>query len=169
MALKTAARGIIPPFIVMEVLRRATEMEQAGTAVRHLEVGQPSTGAPKGVIDAAKRALDEDRLGYTEALGIRPLREAIAKHYADRYGTVISPDRIVVTTGSSGGFVLSFLAAFDPGDRVALAAPGYPCYRHILNGLGIEPVLLETGPAERYQPTIVLLEKAEREGERSQA
>lgn len=164
MALKTAGRGIIPPFIVMEVLRRATQLEQAGGDVRHLEVGQPSTGAPRGVIEAAKRALDSDRLGYTEALGIRPLREAIARHYADRYGLALSPERIVVTTGSSGGFVLSFLAAFDPGDRVALAAPGYPCYRHILTGLGIEPVLLETGPAERYQPTIALLEQAERAG-----
>jgi len=164
MALKTAGRGIIPPFIVMEVLRRATQLEQAGGDVRHLEVGQPSTGAPRGVIEAAKRALDTDRLGYTEALGIRPLREAIARHYADRYGLALRPERIVVTTGSSGGFLLSFLAAFDPGDRVALAAPGYPCYRHILTGLGIEPVLLETGPADRYQPTIALLEKAEREG-----
>jgi len=166
MALKTAGRGIIPPFIVMEVLRRATQLEQAGGDVRHLEVGQPSTGAPRGVIEAAKRALDTDRLGYTEALGIRPLREAIARHYADRYGLALRPERIVVTTGSSGGFLLSFLAAFDPGDRVALAAPGYPCYRHILTGLGIEPVLLETGPAERYQPTIALLERAEREGGR---
>jgi len=164
MPLKTAHRGIIPPFIVMEVLRRATQLEQTGHDVRHLEVGQPSTGAPRGVIEAAKRALDTDRLGYTEALGIRPLREAIARHYADRYGLTLNPERIVVTTGSSGGFVLSFLAAFDPGDRVALAAPGYPCYRHILTGLGIEPVLLETGPAERYQPTIALLEKAVREG-----
>lgn len=164
MTLKTAARGIIPPFIVMEVLRRATELEQAGHAVRHLEVGQPSTGAPRGVIEAAKRALDADRLGYTEALGIRPLREAIAQHYADQYDVTIPAARIVVTTGSSGGFVLSFLAAFDPGDRVALASPGYPCYRHILTGLGIEPVLLEAGPAERYQPNIALLEKAEWEG-----
>ena len=164
MSLKTARRGVIPPFIVMEVLRRATELEGQGRAIRHLEVGQPSTGAPRGVIEAAKRALDADRLGYTEALGIRPLREAIARHYADQYGVVIPAERIVVTTGSSGGFVLSFLAAFDPGDRVALAAPGYPCYRHILTGLGIEPVLLETGMAERYQPTPALLERAAAEG-----
>lgn len=164
MPLKIARRGVIPAFIVMEVLRRATELEAEGRAIRHLEVGQPSTGAPRGVIEAAKRALDTDRLGYTEALGIRPLREAIARHYADQYGLALAAERIVVTTGSSGGFVLSFLAAFDPGDRVALAAPGYPCYRHILTGLGIEPVLLETGPAERYQPTPELLERAAAEG-----
>lgn len=158
MALKVAARADIPPFMVMEVLREAARLDEAGGSIRHMEVGQPGTGAPRGVIEAAKRALDADRLGYTEALGIPALRQAIAAHYRDFYGVAVDPGRVVVTTGSTGGFVLSFLAAFEPGDRVGLVSPGYPCYRHILKGLGIEPVLIESGPEQRYQPTPALLE-----------
>lgn len=164
MPLKVAARADIPPFMVMEVLREAAQLEAAGNPVRHMEVGQPGTGAPRGVIEAAKRALDGDRLGYTEALGIPPLRQAIARHYRDFYGVEVDPARVVVTTGSTGGFVLSFLAAFEPGDRVGLVTPGYPCYRHILNALGIEPVLIESGPEHRYQPTPALLETARAAG-----
>lgn len=164
MALKLGHRGDIPPFIVMEVMRAAAQREFEGKAVYHLEIGQPGTKAPQPVIDAAKAALDDDRLGYTVALGLPALREAIAGHYRSYYGTEVSADRIAVTTGSSGGFLLSFLACFNPGDRVALASPGYPCYRHILNVLGITPVCLETGPEERYQPTPALLEQAMADG-----
>lgn len=166
MKLKVAGRASIPPFIVMEVMQAAAERETTGAAVYHLEVGQPGTPAPRGVIEAAKRALDRDRIGYTVALGIPALREAIAAHYARDYGVDVPSERIVVTTGSSGAFLLSFLAAFDPGDRVAIAAPGYPCYRHILSALGVTPVLLETGPEERFQPTPELLERAQRAGGR---
>ena len=162
--LKQSARGQIPPFIVMEVMRAAALREVEEKAVYHLEVGQPGTGAPRGVIEAAKAALDTDRIGYTVALGIPELREAIARHYSTSYGVEVPPEKVVATTGSSAGFLLSFLACFDPGDRVALAAPGYPCYRHILNVLGVEPVSLETGPEDRYQPTPALLEKAMKEG-----
>jgi len=162
-ALKTSKRGEIPAFIVMEVMRAAAEREALGDAVYHLEVGQPGTTAPKGVIQAAKDALDNHRLGYTVALGIPELRAAIAAHYARDYGVEVPQDRIVVTTGSSGGFLLSFLAAFDQGDRVALVAPGYPCYRHILTALGIQPVIIETTREDRYQPSPALLEKAQKE------
>ena len=159
MALKVARRGAVPPFIAMEVLRDANERAARGENVLHLEVGQPSTGAPRAVIEAAKRSLDRDQLGYTEALGIPLLRQRIARHYRDMYGLSIDPARVVVTTGSSGAFLLSFLAAFDPGDRVALAAPGYPAYRNILVALGITPVNLLTGVETRFQPTPALLDQ----------
>jgi aspartate/methionine/tyrosine aminotransferase len=154
MALKVAARGLVPPFIVMDVMRAANEREAAGGDVCHMEVGQPETGAPAGVIAAARAALAADRLGYTDAFGVPALRRAIAQHYRDFYGVAVPEERIVVTTGSSGGFVLSFLAAFDAGDRVALADPGYPAYRNILAALGIEVVNIPTGPDTRFQPSV---------------
>jgi aspartate/methionine/tyrosine aminotransferase len=158
LVLKVSNRGAVPPFIVMDVLRAANERAAAGEDVIHLELGQPGTPAPSGVIEAAKRALDAEQIGYTEAFGMIELRQRIARHYRDTYGVTVSPDRIVVTTGSSGGFVLAFIAAFDPGDRVALAAPGYPAYRNILTAFGIEPVLLPAGPQSRFQPSVDLLD-----------
>lgn len=160
MALKLGARGRIAPFIVMDVLRAANERQATGADVLHLEIGQPGTPAPAAVREAAKRAIDEEAIGYTDAFGLPALRERIARHYAEHYGVTVDAERIAVTPGSSGGFLLAFLAAFDPGDRVALAAPGYPAYRNILSALGLEPVLLEVGEAERYQPTPALLEAA---------
>lgn len=145
--------------MVMEVLRAANARQAAGGDVLHLEIGQPSTPAPKGVIAAAAHALAADRLAYTDALGLPALREGIARWYQDRHGVVISPHRVVVTTGSSGAFLLAFLAAFDPGDRVALAAPGYPAYRNILKTAGLVPVELPTGPETRFQPTPALLDE----------
>ena len=162
MALKVSRRGRIPPFIVMDVMRQANARQAAGEHVLHLEMGEPGSGTPAGVVAAARRALDGAPLGYTEALGRMALRQAIAAHYRARYGVAVDAGRIVVTTGSSGGFVLAFLAAFDEGDRVALADPSYPGYRNILLALGIEPVGLPAGPAERFQPTVALLEKAGR-------
>lgn len=164
MALKVSERGTIPPFIVMDVMQAAAEREATQKAVYHLEVGQPGTPAPQGVLDAAKRALDDNRLGYTVATGIPELRNAIAGHYGRMYDVELDPSRIMVTTGSSAGFILSFLSAFDAGDRVAMASPGYPCYRNILSAFGIEPVLLMTEAEHRFQPTPELLEKAAREG-----
>ena len=166
MALKVSNRGAIPPFIVMDVMQAAAEREAEAKAVYHMEVGQPGTPAPSGVLSAARQALDENRLGYTVALGIPELREGIAGHYKRKYGVDLDPARVVATTGSSGGFVLSFLSAFDPGDRVAMASPGYPCYRNILGAFGIEPVLLTTEFEHRFQPTPELLEKAARDGGR---
>jgi aspartate/methionine/tyrosine aminotransferase len=160
MALKVAKRGRVPPFIVMDVLRAANERQAAGAEVLHLEVGQPGTSAPERVLAAARAALDTHRLGYTEALGMPSLRARIARHYRERYGAEVPPERIIVTTGSSGSFVTAFLAAFDPGDRVALAAPSYPAYRNILAALGIELVILRASEATRFQPTIELLADA---------
>ena len=158
--LKVADRGRISPFIVMDVMRAANERESSRGDVIHLEVGQPSTGAPRGVVEAARTALDGDTLGYTDSLGIPALREAIARHYRDWYGIDVPVGRVVVTTGSSGAFVLSFLAAFNPGDRVATVAPGYPCYRNILSAFDVEPVVLQGSAADRYQPTTALLDAA---------
>ncbi|MGF7173422.1 aspartate/methionine/tyrosine aminotransferase [Azospirillum doebereinerae] len=161
--LKVSKRGAIPPFFVMEVMRAAAEREAAGLEVLHMEVGQPSTGAPRRVVEAAANAVvGTDPLGYTGALGIPPLRAAIAKWYRDRYGVTVPESRVVVTTGSSGAFQLGFLAAFDPGDRVAMASPSYPAYRHTLTAIGVEPVELPTGPEHRFQPTVELLEKLDR-------
>ncbi len=159
MALKQSRRGSIPPFIVMDVMRAANAREIARGDVIHLEVGQPSTPAPQGVLAAAERALRSDKLGYTDAFGIPPLRRAIAAHYGAWYGVEVPPERIVVTTGSSGAFLLAFTAAFDAGDRVAIVEPGYPCYKNILRALDIECVSLPGSAAARYQPTIELLEK----------
>lgn len=162
MALKVSRRGRIAPFIVMDVMARANARAALGHDIVHLEVGQPSTGAPAGVLAAAARTMQADRLGYTDAFGVPALRAVIAEHYRARYGIAIEPARISVTTGSSGAFVLAFLAAFDAGDRVAFATPGYPGYRNILAALDIEPVAL---PAERehgFQPTVDLLERLPR-------
>ena len=161
MAIKVASRGSIPPFIVMDVLRAANERAAAGNDVLHLEVGQPGTPAPRAVLEAAKLALDRDRIGYTDAKGMPSLRARIARHYEETYGVEVDTARIMVTPGSSGGFLLGFLAAFDVGDRVALAAPGYPAYRNILTALGIEPVLLLTDAEHRFQPTPELLDAVE--------
>jgi len=160
MPLAASRRGLVPPFIAMDVLRAANEREAAGHSVIHLEVGQPGTPAPQAVLNAACTALAEDRIGYTDALGIAPLRAAISRHYREQYGVAIDPAEIVVTTGSSAAFQLAFLAAFEAGDRVALAAPGYPAYRNILSALGLEPVLVEVGPNAHYQPNPELLAEA---------
>jgi aspartate/methionine/tyrosine aminotransferase len=157
MVLKLARRGQIPPFIAMDVLRAANEQAAAGEDVLHLEVGQPSTPAPGGVLAAARAALGRETLGYTDALGLPALREAIAAHYRRAYAVSLDPARIVVTTGSSGAFLLAFLAAFEPGDRVAMAAPAYPAYRNILTALDLVPVELPAGPDQRYQMTLELL------------
>jgi len=157
MSLKPSRRGLVPPFIAMDVLRAANAREAAGERVIHLEVGQPGTPAPRLVLDAARQALADDRIGYTDAEGIAPLREAIARHYLDQYGIMVDPPEIVITTGSSAAFQLAFLAAFEAGDRVALAAPGYPAYRNILSALGLETVLIEVGENAHYQPNPELL------------
>jgi aspartate/methionine/tyrosine aminotransferase len=157
MSLRPSRRGLVPPFIAMDVLRAANERAAAGADVIHLEVGQPGSAAPAAVLEAARRALDSKPIGYTDALGIAPLREAIAGHYQAQYGVGVDPREVVVTTGSSAAFLLAFLAAFEPGDRVALAVPGYPAYRNILTALGIEAVPIAVGENAHYQPNPELL------------
>ncbi|MEM7285865.1 MAG: aminotransferase class I/II-fold pyridoxal phosphate-dependent enzyme [Actinomycetota bacterium] len=151
-------RGAIPPFFVMEVMRATAEREAAGAEVLHLEVGQPSTAAPAGARAAAKRAIDDDVLGYSTALGIEPLRHRIADHYRDWYDSPVDPARVAVTMGASGACVLAFLACFDSGDRVAVLSPGYPCYRNMLQAFDVEVVDVPVDSSTRFQPTPELLE-----------
>jgi aspartate/methionine/tyrosine aminotransferase len=157
-----SARSNVPPFMVMDVMAAAARIEAAGGRVVHMEVGQPAVGAPTAALAAARAALGTGPLGYTEALGIPALRARIARHYKEVWGVPVDADRIVVTTGSSSGFILAFLALFEPGDRVAIANPGYPPYRHILTALGCEPVLIETNPATRWAITGESLRAAHR-------
>jgi aspartate/methionine/tyrosine aminotransferase len=151
--LSASGRSNVPPFMVMDVMAAAERIEKAGGHVIHMEVGQPAASAPKSALAAAHRALDAGRIDYTSALGIPSLRERIARHYRDSYGCTVDASRIVVTTGSSGAFILAFLAMFEPGDRVAVTVPGYPPYRHILSALGCEPVLIETSGDNRHALT----------------
>lgn len=157
--LQVAQRANIPPFHVMDVLSAANARQRARGDVVSLVAGQPSAAAPRAVLDRAAEAL-HGPLGYTEQLGIPELREAIARHYDQRYALDVAGSDVVATTGSSGGFLLAFLAAFDAGDRVALARPGYPAYRNILTALGCEVVELPCGPETRFQPTVGMLEQA---------
>ncbi len=157
-AFRVASRAAVPPFHVMDLLAAAAERARTHGDLLNLVAGQPSTPAPAPVREAARRALDEQVLGYTVALGIPELREAICRHHERFHGLAVSPDDVVVTTGSSGGFLLAFLAAFEAGDRVAIARPGYPCYRNVLTALGCEVVELPAGPESRFQPTVEMLE-----------
>lgn len=153
--LTAAARANVPPFHVMDLLAAAAERQRTHGDLLNLVAGQPSTGAPAPVTAEAMRLLGSgDPLGYTTATGIVELREAIAGHYRRRYDVAVSAEDVVVTTGSSGGFLLAFLAAFDAGARVAIARPGYPCYRNVLAALGCEVVELPTGPETRFQPSV---------------
>ncbi|MBV9320980.1 MAG: pyridoxal phosphate-dependent aminotransferase [Mycobacterium sp.] len=154
---RVALRAGIPPFYVMDVWLAAAERQRTHGDLVNLSAGQPSAGAPEPVRAAAAAALHLNQLGYSVALGIPELRTAIAGSYLDRYGLQIDADDVVVTTGSSGGFLLTFLACFDVGDRVVVSSPGYPCYRNILHALGCEVVELECGPEARFQPTAQML------------
>src|SRR5215510_3191659 len=124
--LKASGRSEVPPFMVMDVMAAAARIEAAGGHVIHMEVGQPAAPAPRTAIAAAHAALDQARIDYTSALGIPSLRARIARHYRDTYRCDVDPERIVVTTGSSGGFILAFLSMFEPGDRVAVTVPRHP-------------------------------------------
>ena len=162
--LKVGKGASAPPFMVMDVIAaanaRALALPPGAPHVIRMEVGQPGTGAPAGARAAAAAALGgADPMGYTEALGRASLRARIARHYADWYGLALPPGRIAVTFGASGAFPLAFLAAFNPGDRVALASPFYPPYVNILVALGLEPVIVEAGPETRYQPTPAMLDR----------
>ncbi len=147
-----SARSRIDPFIVMDVMREANARVARGDDIIHMEVGQPATPAPRSALAAAEAALRSDRLGYTDALGIPALRERIAAFYAERYGVHVPPERVVVTAGSSAGFILAFLAILEAGDSFGLPNPGYPCYRHILKALDAEPRLIAPGMEDRWMP-----------------
>lgn len=164
MALKVGKGATAPPFLVMDVIAaanaRAANLPEGAPGILRMEVGQPSTGAPRGAAEAAIRALQAGApMGYTESFGLASLRARIARHYAEAYGVVVPASRIAVTVGASGAFPLAFLAAFDAGDRVAMAAPFYPPYANILTALGMVPQLLPCDAATRFQPTLAMLEK----------
>ncbi len=155
--------GRVSPFLAMDVLAAAAAKERRGDSVVHMEVGQPSAPAPRAAREAAKAAIEAGRIAYTEALGIAPLRERIARHYREAYGVEVAPERVVVTTGSSAGFVLAFLSLFDAGQRVAITAPGYPAYRNILEALGIEPVVIPLTKTDGWIMNAAAIERAHAE------
>lgn len=151
--MRNSSRSDVDAFIVMDVMEAARAAEASGRHIIHMEVGQPSTAAPAAARAALAEAMDRDALGYTVSLGIPELRARIAQLYLDWYGVEVSPDRIVVTSGSSGAFLLAFSALFDSGARVGIGEPGYPSYRQILHALGMETVGIQTSAHARYQPT----------------
>jgi aspartate/methionine/tyrosine aminotransferase len=158
-----AKRSAIDPFIVMDVMGEANAREKSGADIIHMEVGQPGTPAPRAARERATEALARGRLGYTEALGLPRLREAIARYMSERYRIAVRPERVVVTAGSSAGFVLAFLALLDTGDALGLPSPGYPCYRQILKAVGAKPVLIETSGQGRWIPTVSDVERLKAE------
>ncbi|MGH1355677.1 MAG: pyridoxal phosphate-dependent aminotransferase [Thalassovita sp.] len=150
--MRNSRRGEVDPFIVMDVMEAARAAEEAGRHIIHMEVGQPSTPAPMGARQALSDAMAEDSLGYTVALGLPALRKRIAQLYQDWYGVDLDWNRVVVTPGSSGAFILAFTALFDPGARVGVGEPGYPSYRQILRALDLDPVGLSASDENRLQP-----------------
>lgn len=162
--MRNSTRSDVDPFIVMDVMEAARQAEAAGRSVIHMEVGQPGTGAPRGAMQALATRLADDPLGYTVALGLPALREGIARLYHDWYGVNLNPERVVVTSGSSGAFLLAFTSLFDNGARVGIGAPGYPSYRQIVRALGMEAVDIQTSAANRYQPVADDLEGLDLDG-----
>ncbi|MDQ2852148.1 aminotransferase class I/II-fold pyridoxal phosphate-dependent enzyme [Dermatophilaceae bacterium Sec6.4] len=158
MSRELAARGVVPPFQVMELVRASIARQRTHGDAIMLCVGQPSTSAPRAVLDVVHEAIDTQVLGYTESDGIPALREAIAGHYGSSYGLDVSADDVLVTNGSSGGFSTLLLAAFQPGARIAMTRPGYPAYRNTVHALGCVPMDLLCGPESRFQPTVAMLE-----------
>ncbi len=156
--MRNSSRSGVDPFIVMDVMEAARRAEEAGRHIIHMEVGQPGTAAPEAARQALARAMQDDPMGYTVALGLPALRQRIARLYGEWYGVDLNPERVVITPGSSGAFILAFTALFDAGERVGIGAPGYPSYRQILRALDLVPVDIETAPENRLQPTPADLE-----------
>ncbi|MCX7559984.1 aminotransferase class I/II-fold pyridoxal phosphate-dependent enzyme [Sulfitobacter sp. F26204] len=150
--MRISKRSAVDPFIVMDVMQAAAAAEARGEHIIHMEVGQPGTGAPKAAVAALNQAMDEAALGYTVALGLPALRARIAQMYGAWYNVDLDPARVIITSGSSGGFILAFTALFDTCDRVGIGAPGYPSYRQILSALALTPVDLPTALENRLQP-----------------
>ena len=150
--MRKSSRSTVDPFIVMDVMEAARKAEASGRHIIHMEVGQPGTAAPKAAQRVLAETMQKDALGYTVALGLPELRARIAQLYGEWYDVDLSPNRIVVTSGSSSAFLLAFTALFDPGDTVAIGAPGYPSYRQILKALSLNPLDLPSAPENRLQP-----------------
>ncbi len=160
---RASARSDVPAFMVMDVVAAAARLEAAGRRIIHMEIGQPAAPAPASAVAAAQAAVATGRISYTPALGNASLRQRIARHYAERYGIEIDPERVVLTTGSSAAFMLAFLSIFEPGDRIAIASPGYPPYRNVLAALGCEAVPIEVTAATRFALAPAALLAAHRE------
>jgi len=156
--MRVSRRSSVDPFIVMDVMEAARQAEAAGRHIIHMEVGQPGTGAPRVAAHAVADAMRRDPMGYTVSLGLPALRQRIAQLYGDWYDVDLNPNRVIVTPGSSGAFILAFTALFDAGDRVGIGAPGYPSYRQILSALDLQPVDILTAPENRLQPVAGELE-----------
>ncbi|MGE4611643.1 MAG: aminotransferase class I/II-fold pyridoxal phosphate-dependent enzyme [Paracoccaceae bacterium] len=152
--MRSSKRSDVDPFIVMDVMKAATLQEQSGRSVMHMEVGQPSTGAPRPAVESLTAAMAQGALGYTDALGLPELRARISQLYKDWYGVDVSADRIVITAGSSAAFQLAFISLFDSGEKVAIGDPSYPSYRNILKALDIEVVGIQTSLENRFQPSV---------------
>lgn len=150
--MRNSTRSQVDPFIVMDVMEAARRAEAEGRHIIHMEVGQPGTPAPEGAREALARTMATEAMGYTVALGLPALRARIAKLYGEWYNVDLNPERVVITPGSSGGFILAFTALFDAGDRVGIGAPGYPSYRQILRALDLVPVDIQTAAENRLQP-----------------
>ncbi|MGL4305375.1 MAG: pyridoxal phosphate-dependent aminotransferase [Mycobacteriaceae bacterium] len=157
-----SVRSAIEPFRVMDMWKAAAQRQQTHGDVLTLAAGQPSTPAPAPVLRAAREALGSQLLGYTESLGIPELRKAIAQYHSQKSGITVEPDEVIVTTGSSAGLTLAFLAAFDIGDTVVTVSPGYPAYRNSLKALGCQVIELPCGPETGYQLTVGMLESCEK-------
>lgn len=153
-------RSRVAPFLAMETFKEAAQLAASGRSVVRLEAGEPGAPAPRPAREAARRLIESGRIGYTQALGLPSLRERIARHYREAYGVRVEAERVAVTTGSSAGFILSFIALFEAGARVAIAAPGYPAYRNILEALGVEVVTIETRAADRHVVSAQAIEEA---------
>src|SRR5215467_13923301 len=160
---RASTRSDVPAFMVMDVVAAAARLEAAGRRIIHMEIGQPAAAAPASAVVAAQAAMASGRIGYTPALGNGSLRRRIARHYAERHGADVDPERIVITTGSSAGFMLAFLALFDHGDRIAIASPSYPPYRNVLKALGCKAVAIEVTAATRFALAPAALLAAHRE------
>ncbi|MGB1177885.1 MAG: pyridoxal phosphate-dependent aminotransferase [Lentibacter algarum] len=150
--MRNSRRGAVDPFIVMDVMEEARAAEAAGRSIIHMEVGQPGTAAPRGARAHLTEAMEASPLGYSVVLGLPELRARIAQHYHDKHGVNLSPERVIITSGSSGAFILAFTALFEAGARVGLGEPGYPSYRQILKALDVKPVGLPTSAENRFQP-----------------
>ncbi len=162
--MRTSRRGAVDPFIVMDVMEAARQAEADGRHIIHMEVGQPGTAAPDGARVALTEAMAQDAMGYTVALGLPALRARIAQLYGEWYNVDLDPNRVIVTPGSSGAFLLAFSALFDAGERVAIGAPGYPSYRQILKALSLQPLDVQTAPENRLQPVPDDLRRLDFEG-----
>lgn len=159
--MKIAARAQVPPFYVMQALSRAQKLQAQGRDIVHLSLGQPSARPPQRLLEKLAKMVVSEPLGYTESMGLKPLRERIARHYEEQYGLSIAPDRIVVTVGSSAAYMLALLCAFDVGDTLALASPHYPASPNMMQALGLTPQMMQCAAAENYQPTLEKLQALE--------